>query len=168
MEYAIYCSSVERDLSSELIHVSLLKQPATCLKGRKEKVLQMRVGSHSWRLMRRLQGCGGVWRSAHTQTQRCKHALKHTKTHTHTHTHKRDTQALQGACRCICQCVFSSSSRPSANRRDNPRPVWRRERHVMLFTCVYSLNPSLSWHVFDERRSLRRTDKYVSVAENVC
>ncbi len=47
MGYAIYCSSVERDLSSELIHVSLLKQPATCLKGRKEKVLQMRVGSHS-------------------------------------------------------------------------------------------------------------------------
>lgn len=48
--------------------------------------------------------------------------------YTHTHMHKGDTQTLLGTGACVCSLFNEPKTQPSANKRDSPRPMWRRER----------------------------------------
>lgn len=137
--YAIYCSTVEPDLSSELIHVFIKAVCHLFERKKRESIANacripfLKADAEATRLRWRVAQC------AHTNTemQTCTQTYKVTNTHTkETHQHFWEHAG-----------VFANGSFHRAQdllQTEETAQGQCGERNVLLFTCAYSLNPSLS------------------------
>lgn len=148
--------------------MSLLKQSGTCLKGRKRESIAnacripfLKADAEATRLWRRVAQCTHT----NTEMQTCTQTYKDT--NTHTYTQKRHASTSGSMPVYLPMVLFIELKTFCKQKRQPKASVEKREKCTAFYMRLFSQSLPLC-HVFDERRSLRRTDKYVSVAENLC